>query len=129
MKALSIRQPWAWLIVNGLKDIENRSRRTHFRGRILVHASKTMTRGDYEACALFCSSLPEGALPAGVEFPTFESLQAELGGIVGEVEIVDCVEDHASPWFCGWFGYVLRDARKLPFRPCKGALNFFEVAL
>ena len=38
-KALSVRQPWAWLIVNGWKPIENRSRRTNVRGRILIHAS------------------------------------------------------------------------------------------
>ena len=31
--ALSIRQPWAWLIVNGYKDIENRDWKTHYRGR------------------------------------------------------------------------------------------------
>jgi tetratricopeptide (TPR) repeat protein len=38
MKALSIRQPWAWLIVHGVKDVENRTWRTNFRGRFLVHA-------------------------------------------------------------------------------------------
>lgn len=37
MKALSILQPWAWLIVNGNKDIENRNWHTRFRGRFLVH--------------------------------------------------------------------------------------------
>jgi hypothetical protein len=31
--ALSVRQPWAWLIVNGYKDVENRSWTTHYRGR------------------------------------------------------------------------------------------------
>ncbi|HDU8694716.1 TPA: ASCH domain-containing protein, partial [Morganella morganii subsp. morganii] len=40
MKAISIRQPWAWLIVNGHKDIENRSWRTKYRGQVLVHASQ-----------------------------------------------------------------------------------------
>ncbi|MCP4687042.1 MAG: ASCH domain-containing protein, partial [Desulfobacterales bacterium] len=40
MKALSIRQPWAWLIANGYKDIENRSWRTSFRGEFLIHAGK-----------------------------------------------------------------------------------------
>jgi ASCH domain len=45
MKAPSIRQRWAWLIVNGHKDIENRAWPTKFRGRVLIHASKGMTRG------------------------------------------------------------------------------------
>lgn len=37
MKALSVRQPWAWLIVNGYKDIENRDWSTQQRGRIWIH--------------------------------------------------------------------------------------------
>lgn len=40
MKVLSIRQPWAWLIMTGLKDIENRTWNTDFRGRFAIHASK-----------------------------------------------------------------------------------------
>jgi ASCH domain len=35
MKVIVIRQPWAWLIVNGIKDIENRSWRTRYRGPLL----------------------------------------------------------------------------------------------
>jgi hypothetical protein len=51
MKALSIRQPWAWLIVKGYKDIENRTWATKLRGRVFVHASKGMTRAEYEDAA------------------------------------------------------------------------------
>ena len=40
MRALSIRQPWAYLIAIGAKDVENRSWLTRFRGRIYIHASK-----------------------------------------------------------------------------------------
>jgi hypothetical protein len=40
-RAISIRLPWAWLIVNGFKDVENRSWRTRHRGTILIHASKS----------------------------------------------------------------------------------------
>ncbi len=38
LPALSVHQPWAWLIVAGFKHIENRSRRTHYRGPVLIHA-------------------------------------------------------------------------------------------
>lgn len=58
MKALSIRQPWAWLIVNGFKDIENRSWDTKYRGLVLIHASKGMTKDQYRACREICNSLP-----------------------------------------------------------------------
>ena len=45
MKVLSVKQPWAAFLVNGIKDIENRTRRTTFRGRILIHASKAQRSG------------------------------------------------------------------------------------
>src|SRR5690606_36026391 len=45
---LSIRQPWAWLICNGGKDIENRNWRTLYRGHVFIHAGKGMTRDEYE---------------------------------------------------------------------------------
>lgn len=40
MKALSILQPWAWLITAGHKDIENRRWWTNYRGPFLIHAGK-----------------------------------------------------------------------------------------
>jgi hypothetical protein len=48
------------------------------------------------------------------------------GGIVGIAEIAECVKEHPSPWFFGRYGFVLRNARPLPFRPCVGQLGFFE---
>lgn len=45
--ALSIKQPWAWLIVHGIKDIENRHWRTKFHGRFFVHASKSFDVSGY----------------------------------------------------------------------------------
>jgi hypothetical protein len=119
MKALSIRQPWAWLIVNGQKDIENRTWATNFRGPVQIHAAKGMTLDDYLACEIFCADIP------GVRLPAFEELQR--GGIVGHAEIVDCVTKSDSPWFVGPVGFVLANPRPRPFRPCKGALGFFEV--
>jgi hypothetical protein len=120
MKALSIRQPWAWLIVNGHKDIENRSRRTLLRETILVHAAKGMTLEEYDAAN-------EIAERQGVELPAFEDL--ERGGIVGQVKITDCVDVDLSPWFFGEWGYVLKDAKPLPFQPCQGKLGFFHPQL
>lgn len=59
-----------------------------------------------------------------IMMPTFETL--ERGGIVGSVEIVDCVEESDSAWFEGRFGFLLRDPRPLPFLPCKGQLGLFR---
>ncbi len=74
MKALSIRQPWAWLVANGHKDIENRDWATNFRGRFLIHAAKSMTRDEYEEARDF-------AAYNGVTIPAPHEL--ERGGIAG----------------------------------------------
>ena len=120
MKALSIRQPWAWLIVNGFKDIENRTWATKYRGKFSVHASKGMTRDEYEDCLDYiCWSVSEH-----ISLPEPEELQR--GGIVGEAELVDCVQENESEWFAGPYGFVIRNAVVSPFVACRGALGFFE---
>lgn len=121
MKAISIRQPWAWLILNAGKDIENRSWPTKIRGRVLIHASKGMTRAEYaDATDPLWASRGES-----IDLPPFEDL--ERGGIVGSVEIVDCVRESDSPWFNGDWGFVLSNPKTLPFQPVNGQLGFFEV--
>ena len=110
MKALSIKQPWAWLIVHGGKDIENRSWRTKHRGRFLIHASK---KQDKKAMKLFAQKYnPEDLV---------------YGAIIGSVELVDVVENSDSKWFHGPIGFVLRDPKTEDIRHCNGKLNFFEV--
>lgn len=37
---LTLNNPWGWFIVAGLKDIENRTWKTDYRGRIIIHANK-----------------------------------------------------------------------------------------
>lgn len=117
--ALSIRQPWAWLIVNGYKDIENRQWSTNFNGWIWIHASKGMTRQEYVDCQEFTDciddriSLPD---PGGLEF----------GGIVGCAFIAGCVTKSTSEWFTGPYGFLMQYAKRVPFRTCKGSLGFFK---
>lgn len=121
MKAISIRQPWAWLIINAGKDIENRSWPTHLRGRVLVHAAKGMTNSEYEDVEAFIAEHPGSVL----QLPPREAL--ERGGIIGSVEIVDCVRQSKSPWFFGPYGFVLRDPKPLAFLPLRGRLGFFDA--
>lgn len=123
MRALSVRQPWAWLIVHGGKDIENRSWHTKFRGRFLVHAAGGMALAEYQHVYQFC--LESGALQPPFDFPAFADLKR--GGIIGSVDLVDSVDASDSPWFMGPKGFVLSDPQPLPFRPMKGMLGFFEV--
>jgi hypothetical protein len=118
---LSVRQPWAWLIVNGWKNIENRDWPTKVRGRVLIHASAGLTRDELWSALLFVDGwAPELA----AKMPRFEDYKR--GGIVGAVTILDCVEHHSSEWFCGRYGFVLADAVPLVFEPCKGQLGFWK---
>lgn len=111
IKALSIMQPWAWLIVAGHKDIENRTWPTSYRGPVLIHAGK-------RADAHFMPPYWEWSdITPPCDF--------DLGGIIGEAEIIDCVRDSLSPWFHGPYGFVLDNMRPLPFQPCRGQLGFF----
>lgn len=123
-KALSIRQPWAWLIVNGHKDIENRTWVSGHRGPTLIHAAKGMTRGKYEDAFIFAVNW------CGFRghFPRFDELQR--GGIVGVADVVACVPSkrRSSAWHVeGQNGFALRGAMPLPFVPMNGRLGFFEV--
>jgi hypothetical protein len=124
MIALSIRQPWAWMILHAGKDIENRTWPTRFRGRVLVHASKGMTRIEHEDALDFA----RGCIPVGSDILSrLPFINIERGGIVGSVEIVDCVTRSDSPWFMGEYGFVLRNPVVIPFHPCRGSLGFFDV--
>lgn len=126
--ALSIRQPWAWLIVHGFKDIENRDWPTNFRGRLLVHAGQTMARRYYDEVCEELQQLGQGLGPCLLPptMPAYEDLPR--GGFVGWTHVTDCCQHHPSPWKQdGSHGFVLRDSSPIPFVPFKGRLGFFNV--
>lgn len=115
--ALSVRQPWAWLIVNGHKRVENRTWSTRVRGHVLIHASKAF---DNEGSRWLAS---ESGIRLPINMPGANDL--ERGGIVGIAEITDCVTALDDPYFFGPYGFVLKNARTLALIPCKGALGMF----
>lgn len=127
MKALSIRQPWAWFIVNGFKNVENRLWKTDFRGEFLIHASAGCTYQEYHDAYAFAEKAANILPRTFPNYPVFADLQR--GGIVGKARLVNCVTESDSPWFTGPFGFVLADVQPLPFQPCKGMLKFFEVPI
>jgi hypothetical protein len=124
VKALSIRQPWAFAILIGAKPVENRAWTTHFRGRVLIHASKREEHDDV-------TDVLEGI--ADVLHTSYDSILAEyerqkgLGCIVGAVTITDCVTEMDSSWFSGPYGFMMADPKPCQPIPCKGALGFFDV--
>lgn len=135
MPCISILQPWAWLITRPdlttpdqraaaagaglLKDIENRTWRTAFRGEILIHAGKTYSRAVHEDFAI-------DLLTDGIQLPRYEEMAR--GGIVGVARITDCVREHPSRWkMADCWGFVLEQQRALPFKPLRGQLGIFRV--
>ncbi|GAA3701861.1 hypothetical protein GCM10022204_18430 [Microlunatus aurantiacus] len=121
MRALTIKQPWAELIVEGLKDVENRSWRTAYRGRLAVHAG--LRRADFDDLAL-------DAMPKKYRRPIENAWQrhADAGKVLGTVELVDCIEGSRSPWAIdGYWHWILRDPRPYARKvAAKGKLNLWE---
>ncbi|MCW3678662.1 ASCH domain-containing protein [Burkholderia cenocepacia] len=124
MKALSVRQPWAWLLVVGHKNIENRTWSTSYRGPLLIHASKGMTIAEYVDVRRYLRSIGR----EDIDLPHPKEL--ERGGIIGAVDLVACFESHGrlSPWHMeGCYGFAVSNARQLPFVPYTGRLGIFDV--
>ena len=121
MKALSLKQPWATLIVAGIKPIENRTWSSSYRGRLLIHASQNW---DEEGAKWIVAHFPE------LKGMIYHSNHLK-GKIIGQVEMVDCVESYDSPWFFGPYGFVFNKAYEF-YReqaiPYKGQLQIFEVS-
>src|ERR1035437_387769 len=118
---LSVRQPWADLIVLGVKDVENRSFRIQHRGPLLIHASMT-----FEEEQGFTNREAKAMMRAGLGHPfDYEPIG---GAIVGIVDVADCVTRHSSEYFTGRYGWVLRNSKRLrqPI-PWKGAVGLFRV--
>lgn len=134
MKALSIKQPWASLIAHGIKNIENRTWKTKFRGRIFIHASAK------DAGALF-ELLNEKQIEAisnhWTAAPPFPD--RPVSAIIGEVDIIDCVINHPSIWAekeenlteKPIYNWVLANPvlYEKPILKVKGKLSFWETDL
>lgn len=124
-RALSVRQPWAWAILNAGKDVENRSWGTSWRGEFYIHAAKGVGK---QECADALSCITEINPSVYDRWPGYETV--ERGGIVGVARLVDCRLTFSidSPWcMFDCFGFVLADVRPVPFVACKGALGFWRV--
>ena len=126
MKALSIRQPWAFAIPRWGKRIENRDwRGCSYRGPLLIHAAKGCTARE---CSDALSWMRMKQLITAEDLAEWPGLAAvDKGGITGVCNLVDVVRSSGDPWFCGPLGLVFSHVRPLPFIPFKGALGFFDV--
>ena len=127
--ALSVKQPWATLLVHGLKTIEVRRWPTARRGRILLHAAR----------------VPDERPEAWARVPPeLREMAQLLGGIIGAGDLIDCriyrcVEAFQVDQPChlndpSWFqppllyGFAFANLTYLPFRRYSGWMRFFSVS-
>ncbi len=129
MFALSVKQPWAALLVAGVKTVEVRRWPTRRRGPILIHASKLP------------DSRPEGW--SLITTPELAALAELRGGLIGVCDLADCVRypnaeafaaavgmhRNAPEWFKpdGLYGFVFRNPRSIAYHPLSGRTMFFAV--
>lgn len=126
MKAISVRQPWAWLLIHGGKDIENRDWRylPTYRGPIAIHAAKGMTKGEYNGCEEFLMALGISNATLPLPLPEFDELAR--GAIIGTMEMRGAVRNSQSPWFQGPIGLVLESPKPCDPIPVSGALGLWD---
>jgi hypothetical protein len=113
MKALTVRQPWAYLVVTGVKPIENRNWCPSYRGPLLIHASKEIDEDDI-------------ARAEGLLGHRLARDRLVTGAVIGVVTLVDVVQASRSRWFTGPFGWRLEDARQfIKPVPARGQLSLW----
>ena len=135
--ALSFTNPWPYFLINGFKLIENRNWPTRYRGPFLIHASKQFD-ADWKQQprsnqVVIPRSIEQRIIANRLPLEIFEQMPSQIedypaGGIVGTATITDCVTYSSDGWFFGKYGFMLKDARPLPFVPCRGALGLFPVS-
>ena len=119
MKAISLKQAWAWAIFHG-KDVENRNWYSKYRGPLWIHASKNLDPEGYQWMWENIEKIGLFSLPALKRLP--------IGSIIGRVNMIDCVKNHGSRWFFGPYGFVFIEPMEFdkPI-PYKGQLGIFDV--
>lgn len=128
MKAVSVRQPWAWAIIHAGKDVENRSRITLHRGPVAIHATRC-SREEYESAAEEIESISKRLVPS------WDAIKETFGRIVGIVDLVGCIDPDRgdmkgadSEWYQGEVGWRLAKPRTCKPYACKGARGYlFDI--
>ena len=97
LKCLSIQQPWAWLIVNGYKEIEKRDWLTSYRGPVLIHAGARLDRDCFRADGSRDEDFADDVTTlCGQSISNRQSLYP-VKSIVGIALLVDVVTQSSSP--------------------------------
>lgn len=139
VRAITVKQPWAWAIAHGGKLIENRSQGTRYRGLLLIHAGKAWSmRGENDPHVREAWRAIHPELGGAIGY---QDLHVPLGAVIAVAQLVDSHPDAGCcrPW--GESSYteaggrertavhhlVLEDVVPLPEPvPCRGALGLWR---
>lgn len=129
IKALSVRQPWAWLIANGYKTMEVRSWFTEYRGELLICAAKTFDENGYMYLLdnqYEVEEIRNIMLPPKDEFLRgYAVARCQLMNI-GPYMPIHTIRT-CCPHYAGYYAWRLASVTKIrPFR-VKGKLGLFSV--
>jgi hypothetical protein len=144
LRVLSVRQPYAFAIAEGFKPIENRTRRTHYRGEIFLHAPKTLEKG--VSIVRYSRDAARRLDELGGQLNFWDAIAAcpsrfytppttlALSAVIGTARITGCHQagDGCGPACTVWgqpdaWHWELADARPLTAAvPKKGALGLWK---
>ena len=125
MKCITIKQPFASLIAEGLKEYEFRTWRTNYRGEILIHAGKTIDKKAMKKFEMYNLKYPTGCIIAKADLTDcikvddeFKKVLKEENKLVysGVLNNKDCFE----------FGFKLENVEKIKNIEVNGKLSLWE---
>ncbi len=127
MKVISIKEPFATLIKENIKNIETRSWKTNYRGEIYIHASKVSDKTRTQELS-----------------DLTKNLKMNNGNIIAKATLVDCkymdqkfikeIKQNETEYLCGYYeegryAWILKDIKKIKPIPAKGKLNIWNYEI
>ena len=142
IRALTLLQPWASLVMHGAKSIETRPSRTWYRGYLLIHAARTFPGWARDLCKQepFATVLSAGGY-ADPASGRVDPALLPLGAILAICNLKHCVrigtlgvdlppaepERSFGDYTVGHYAWILRDVQKLPAPiPAQGCTGLWE---
>lgn len=122
VKALTLGQPWAWAVIYGGRNVENRRWKTTYRGLLLIHAAKKADSDPAASAALLWT------MPAPEMFGQPRTAWRARGAIIGLVQLADILTDSSSRWAAvGCYHWMLEFPTAIePALPCQGKPGLWD---
>ena len=125
MKVLTIKQPYASLIAEGLKEYEFRTWKTKYRGEILIHAGKSVDKKAMEKFKDFNLGYPSGCIIAKVNLTDCIPIDNDARNMLKEKKSIIYEHIINNSDYKG-YGFKLENVKKIKPIPINGKLSFWE---